>query len=124
MAHSPASARHPPYSNQNGQPNPAPRTPDERQRLLSFQRYSYSVNSSSQYEASQHEGSTSKKRAKSFLLRTKDYLNADITTRWADLVLLVCFFVSGMVDAGAYNAYSCFVSMQVCLSLFVIPYDW
>ncbi len=40
-------------------------------------------------------------------------LNEPIDTRWADLVLLVCFFVSGLVDAGAYNAYENFASMQV-----------
>lgn len=38
---------------------------------------------------------------------------ADVSTRWADLVLMVNFFISGLVDSGAYNAYSCFVSMQV-----------
>jgi hypothetical protein len=45
---------------------------------------------------------------------SKQYLEAEITTRWADLTLIVCFFISGIIDAGAYNAYECFCSMQVC----------
>ncbi|KAK3707534.1 hypothetical protein LTR37_012029 [Vermiconidia calcicola] len=44
--------------------------------------------------------------------KLKRYLNADIETRWADLILVVCFFISGLIDAGAYNAYGCFSSMQ------------
>lgn len=45
--------------------------------------------------------------------KLKEHVNADIDTRWADLVLIVCFFISGSIDAGAYNAYECFSSMQV-----------
>ena len=47
--------------------------------------------------------------------RIKQYLAAEITTRWADLTLIACFFISGVIDAGAYNAYECFCSMQVFL---------
>lgn len=43
----------------------------------------------------------------------KDYLNADIDTRWTDLILILCFAICGLIDSGAYNAYECFVSMQV-----------
>lgn len=43
----------------------------------------------------------------------KDYLTADIDTRWADLILIVCFLIAGLIDSGAYNAYECFTSMQV-----------
>lgn len=46
--------------------------------------------------------------------RMANYLDAEISTRWADLVLIVCFFMAGLIDAGAYNAYQCFTSMQVC----------
>ncbi|KAK6396407.1 hypothetical protein LTR65_009491 [Meristemomyces frigidus] len=45
--------------------------------------------------------------------KVQGYLTADITTRWADLVLIVCFALSGLIDSGAYNAYECFVSMMV-----------
>lgn len=41
----------------------------------------------------------------------------DIDTRWGDLLLLVCFFVAGLVDSAAFNMYGCFVSMQTGESL-------
>lgn len=40
------------------------------------------------------------------------YLNAQIDTKWADLILLACFFCSGLIDSMAFNMYGCFVSMQ------------
>ncbi|EKJ77891.1 hypothetical protein FPSE_01984 [Fusarium pseudograminearum CS3096] len=44
---------------------------------------------------------------------------ADIDTRWGDLLLLVCFFVAGLVDSAAFNMYGCFVSMQTGNTIFV-----
>lgn len=41
---------------------------------------------------------------------TKPSRNIDL--RHADLVFLVCYFVSGLLDSSAYNAWTCFVSMQ------------
>lgn len=55
----------------------------------------------------------SKKRDIPVTTVAKNHLNAEITTRWADLVLIVCFFICGLIDAGAYNAYECFTAMQV-----------
>lgn len=37
---------------------------------------------------------------------------AEVDTRWGDILLLVCFFVAGLVDSAAFNMYGCFVSMQ------------
>lgn len=54
----------------------------------------------------------------SHLTRLQDYLTSDIETHWAELPLIVCFFISGIIDAGAYNAYECFCSMQVGSHLF------
>lgn len=54
-----------------------------------------------------------KLRESSLWARVQEYLNSDIDTRWAELQLIVSFFISGMIDAGAYNAYECFCSMQV-----------
>ena len=39
-------------------------------------------------------------------------LDAQIDTKWADLILLGCFFCSGLIDSMAFNMYACFVSMQ------------
>ncbi|KAK4554708.1 hypothetical protein LTR86_008210 [Recurvomyces mirabilis] len=44
-----------------------------------------------------------------------DYLNTKITTRYTDLVLIFCFGVSGMIDSGAYNAYTCFMNSSCIL---------
>jgi len=52
--------------------------------------------------------------------RIKHYLNAQIDTRRADIILIICFFISGLTDAGAYNAWRVFLSMQV--SHVVTPY--
>jgi len=89
----------------------APKSSEERQSLLSFyQRYSYR---DGPRDGIVNGNLPPPPSATGRLQRTKSYLTADISTRWADLVLMVCFFVSGLVDSGAYNAYSCFVSMQV-----------
>ena len=44
--------------------------------------------------------------------RFKGYMRANVTTKWADLLLILCFFVSGLVDSVAFNVWSCFASMQ------------
>ncbi|KAM0716556.1 hypothetical protein Q7P37_008001 [Cladosporium fusiforme] len=88
-----------------------PEGPDERQSLLSFyQRYSYRERPG---DGDIHGNIPPPRGDISRLERAKDYLCTDVSTRWADLVLMVCFMISGLVDSGAYNAYSCFVSMQV-----------
>jgi hypothetical protein len=47
-------------------------------------------------------------------LKTQIYrrLNAQVDTKWGDLILLGCFYCSGLVDSMAFNMYGCFVSMQ------------
>lgn len=42
----------------------------------------------------------------------KAYLTVDVTTNHADVLLLSCCFISGMVDSTIYHAYGTFVSMQ------------
>ncbi|KAH6622031.1 hypothetical protein C7974DRAFT_414705 [Boeremia exigua] len=46
-------------------------------------------------------------------------LDADVDAKWADLILLGCFFCSGLVDSMAFNMYACFVSMQTGNTIFV-----
>jgi hypothetical protein len=92
----------------------APKSSEERQSLLSFyQRYSYR---DGPRDSIVNRNLPPPPNATGSWQRTKAYLTADVSTRWADLVLMVCFFISGLVDSGAYNAYSCFVSMQVSRS--------
>lgn len=40
------------------------------------------------------------------------YLAQDVNTEHADLIFLVCYFLSGLSDCAAYRAWGCFVSMQ------------
>ena len=83
----------------------------ERQSLLSFyQRYSYR---DGPRDNNANGNIPPPPSPTSNVEKATSYLTADISTRWADLVLMVNFFISGLVDSGAYNAYSCFVSMQV-----------
>lgn len=51
-----------------------------------------------------------KKRSR--LSRWKDHLSADVDESWADLILIVACFISGLVDSAVFNVWSCFVSMQ------------
>ncbi|KAK5174057.1 uncharacterized protein LTR77_001137 [Saxophila tyrrhenica] len=83
---------------------------DNRPLLRSFPRPS---GYGTQYLTGSDEGNDASTSEK-----VKDYLMADVAVRWADLVLVVCFFVSGVIDAGAYNAYENFASMQTGNTVF------
>ena len=45
--------------------------------------------------------------------KIKTFLNTNVSSHRADIPLILSFFISGLIDAGAYNAYQCFTSMQV-----------
>ncbi|OJD16381.1 hypothetical protein AJ78_03445 [Emergomyces pasteurianus Ep9510] len=47
------------------------------------------------------------------------YLAQDINTEHADLIFLVCYFLSGLSDSSAYRAWGCFVSMQTGNTVFL-----
>ena len=44
------------------------------------------------------------------------YLTENIRVEYASLPLLVCCFVTGLIDAGSYNAWSVFMGMQTGIS--------
>lgn len=44
--------------------------------------------------------------------RLEQHLYTEITTEWADLVLIACCFVSGVIDSVAFDVWGCFCSMQ------------
>lgn len=44
--------------------------------------------------------------------RFRRHFMQDVDTSWGDAVLLASCFVSGLVDSGVFNKWSCFVSMQ------------
>ncbi|KAL8765675.1 MAG: hypothetical protein Q9209_007313 [Squamulea sp. 1 TL-2023] len=49
----------------------------------------------------------------------RQYLAAPINTHHADLPLLACCFVTGIIDAGAYNAWGTFMGMQTGNTIFL-----
>jgi len=44
--------------------------------------------------------------------RLIEHLRQEITPSWGDAVLLSCCFAAGLLDAGVFNVWSCFVGMQ------------
>jgi hypothetical protein len=42
----------------------------------------------------------------------KAYLQEEVTEVWADAVLIVGCFATGLLDSAVFNVWSCFVSMQ------------
>lgn len=44
--------------------------------------------------------------------RLTQRLHVDLDTRGADYILVLLFFVSGLVDGAVYNSWGSFVSMQ------------
>jgi hypothetical protein len=44
--------------------------------------------------------------------RLRSRFTCDVDTRWADSILIGCFFVTGVVDSFVFNTYRCFVGMQ------------
>ena len=45
------------------------------------------------------------------------YLSVEVTASHADILLLICCIISGLVDSTIYNAYGTFVSMQTVINL-------
>ena len=78
--------------NQIGPSQPAPEAaPEERPLLRSFPNPSGYGSSQIPVLRTNHLSTSTK---------LKDHLTADISTRWAELILIVCFFISGIIDAG------------------------
>ena len=46
------------------------------------------------------------------LAKLKENLGADLSPQKTHLILILLFFVTGLVDSAAYNIFTCFVSMQ------------
>ena len=68
------------------------------------------------------------RRGRSWGLRFRRYWDEDVDPKWADLLLILCFFTSGVVDSVAFNVWSCFASMQTGISfnqplIFAFPFS-
>ena len=73
---------------------------------------------SSSGNASNHDTQLIPKRL-SAPARLRSHLRQEVTTSHADLIMLTCSFISGLVDSTIYNAYGTFVSMQTGNTIFV-----
>ncbi|KAJ5700870.1 hypothetical protein N7493_011916 [Penicillium malachiteum] len=62
---------------------------------------------------------TSKSRAASILTRTAKYLLMELDPKHADIILIICGFVSGLVDGLSFNAWGSFSSMQTGNTVFL-----
>jgi hypothetical protein len=56
---------------------------------------------------------------KSRASRLRSYMSQDVHEDWADVILIVLSFISGMVDSAVFNTWSCFVSMQTGNTVYV-----
>lgn len=59
--------------------------------------------------------SPSSKPRPNSLQSLKNYLTVEVATAHADILLLTCCIISGLVDSTIYHAYGTFVSMQTVL---------
>ncbi|KAI4247642.1 MAG: hypothetical protein LQ352_006104 [Teloschistes flavicans] len=70
----------------------------------------------------------------SFTSKIIAYFAAPVTVAYTDILMLLCCYISGLVDSTIYNAYGTFVSMQTGNTIFVglggsqtrsnKPYGW
>lgn len=44
--------------------------------------------------------------------RWRRHLTADVNRDWADLVLVLCYLVTGLLDSASISVWASFVSMQ------------
>ena len=55
-------------------------------------------------------------RLKSRAVRFEKYFSVELSTNHADVLLLTCCIISGLVDSTIYNAFGTFVSMQTVIT--------
>lgn len=61
----------------------------------------------------QQEPEKSRKSSNGYWQQSKNHLNSAVVRKNTDLVLIVCCFLSGLVDSIAFNGWGCFVSCLV-----------
>lgn len=70
------------------------------------------MNEDIEKDGTQLEQTASSGRDANAIGRLRAHLNNDVSTAHADVLMLTCCFISGLVDSTIYNAYGTFVSMQ------------
>ncbi|KAG9258207.1 uncharacterized protein F5Z01DRAFT_670857 [Emericellopsis atlantica] len=64
-------------------------------------------------------GNGTKAPSTSLVARCRKVLNAEINRSWADLVLLLCYVVTGLLDSASTLVWGAFVSMQTGNTVYV-----
>ncbi|KEF60981.1 uncharacterized protein A1O9_02545 [Exophiala aquamarina CBS 119918] len=54
----------------------------------------------------------------SMRVRTQSYLYDDFDCSYMSLIIIICFFISGLIDSVAFNSWNCFVQMQTGNTVF------
>ncbi|KAK5064993.1 hypothetical protein LTR84_000828 [Exophiala bonariae] len=57
-------------------------------------------------------------KSPSVVVKSQRYLYQDLDTSYMGLVVIVCFFISGLIDSVAFNSWNCFVQMQTGNTVF------
>ncbi|KAK3330720.1 hypothetical protein B0H66DRAFT_72973 [Apodospora peruviana] len=55
----------------------------------------------------------------SFVARWKKHLVADVDRKWADVVLVLCYFITGLLDSSSISVWGSFVSMQTGNTVYI-----
>ncbi|PGH23967.1 hypothetical protein AJ80_02029 [Polytolypa hystricis UAMH7299] len=53
------------------------------------------------------------------LSRMAQHLTEEVDTKWTDMILIICSFVSGVIDSMAFNAWGSFANMQTGNTVFL-----
>ncbi|KAH9224917.1 hypothetical protein DL95DRAFT_400213 [Leptodontidium sp. 2 PMI_412] len=71
------------------------------------------------FEPSSPSNGSTTKPTRSNWRSALQYFNSEIAIEHADIPIIACCLVSGLCDSSAYNAWSCFVSMQTGNTIFL-----
>lgn len=59
-----------------------------------------------------HHDHSHPKPSQSLASRWKRHLMADVSRNWADLILILCYLITGLLDSASISVWGSFVSMQ------------
>ncbi len=52
------------------------------------------------------------RKTHSLALRWRKYMAVDVNRDWADVVLILCYLITGLLDSSSISVWGSFVSMQ------------
>lgn len=63
---------------------------------------------------------SSKPKPRSVVSKLRKQMTAEVSRSWADVVLLLCYVVTGLLDSASTQVWGAFVSMQTGMLLFLM----